>query len=110
MIGKIIIGVGAYLVGSHIHGLLDLTENEKQSAAVNYAHSISKNLVGKVVKATDSDTLYLIWNRGTRIRYDSYQAYINDGKKEIVVLPPEIVDNIGISTNIHIGEQGRYYT
>lgn len=109
MIGKLLIGAGAYFLGSHIYGLLALTQSEEQAARTAKAFAVAKTLVGKVVKKAGSDKLYLLWNRGTKVEYTSYQAYVNDGSKEIVVLSDEIFDNIGTTTNAHINETGFYW-
>lgn len=106
MTGKLLIGLGTFLVSRHFYNVLQLNASEKAILARTEACAFGLTLVDKVVKSTDSDTLYLVKKIAvkcaTRIEYVSYQAYLNDGKKEIVTLSPDQIENMGLTSNAHM--------
>ena len=109
MTGKLLVIGGIAAIGYYIKQTLDLSDSEKQALLVREAGNLAKTLVGKVVKSPNNSTLYLIKAPAVKVAYTNYQAYINDGSKEIVILSDRIINAIGLSTNAHIGESGFYW-
>jgi len=110
ILGKIMIGLGTYLVGNHYYKLLKLTESEMAMVKTRKSMEIALSLIDKVVKSPDNENLYLLKKIAvkypTRIIYDSYEAYVRDGQKEIVVLPAEIIQYMMMTSNARITING----
>lgn len=104
MIGKILAGVGIYIIGKQIFQGADIAEKQNlqdRRNAANWAKSVD----GKSIKTENSPPLYKIIG-GRKIAYTSYQAYLNDGKPEIVIVSNYVMSLIIETTNAKITESG----
>jgi hypothetical protein len=104
MIGKILAVVGIYIIGKQVlHGaeIADKQTLQDRRNANNWAKSVNN----KAIRAENNSPLYKILN-GRKIAYTSYQAYVNDGKPEIVTVSNYVLSLIIETTNAKITENG----